>query len=314
MGFRVNTAADKQNNQALSYLTEKLKDPDAARDRVRDLIDELGNAVDYHPDWHPIITRAQGVLPGTERDTNLNSLYPELDHTIAFVRGFVTCPYGEERAEAFVAAASKIDGICARRLDAPLYADLACPVVVQAVGIDLAADGTIDGPQALRFFIKETAQWAQGAEVAETWWNIRDTLLGAPRGARSSLFVDQHAGGHMRKMLEAMNDSGMFGPIKESSLEMLSEAKRKKISQTLIEGAVDAWTKAGKPQEKFTFRLHGETCEGSVRDTWEDGYEENIDVKIGGYNLIASGFHYPGKGIWQPGEPRGKRALAEKFA
>lgn len=314
MQFRVNTAAEQQNNRALKYLADKLEDPEAGRMRVRQLIDELGNAVQYHPDWHPIITYAQGVRSGTERDTTLNSLYPGIDHTECFVRGFVTCPYGEDRAEKIVAEAEKIDGIYARRLDMPLYADTACPVIVQAFDIDLAADGTIDGPQALRFFINDIARLAQHAQVAETWWNIRDCLLGSPRGARSSLFVDQHAGGHMRKILEAMNDSGMFGPIKESSLEMLSEPKRQKISQTLIEGAVEAWKKAGKPDEKFTFRLRGETCEGVVRDTWDDGYEESIIVKINGFDLHTSGFHYPDKDIWEPGEPRGKRALAEKFA
>ncbi len=314
MQFRINTAADKQNNHALRYLADKLSDPDAGRDQVRALIDELGSAVEYHPDWHPIITRAQGVQPGTEQNTSLQTLYPGLDHTIEFVRGFVTCPYDPARADNVVAEANEISGIYARRLDEPLYADDACPVVVQAPDMNLAVDGTIDGPQALRFFVKDIARLAQHAEVAETWWNMRGALLGAPRGARSSLFVDQHAGGHMRKILEAMNDSGMFGPIKESSLEMLSEAKREKISQTLIEGAVAAWTKEGKPKDKFTFRLRGENCEGNVRDTWDDDDEYNISVKIGDYDLHTSGFHYPGKGIWQPGEPKGKRALAEKFA
>src|SRR3546814_9233054 len=79
------------------------------------------------------------------------------------------------------------------------------------------------------------------SRVAETWWNVRSLILGSPHGSRSSLFVNQHTGVHMRKILEAMNASGMFGPIKESSLEMLSQKKRDAISETLIRTAVANW-------------------------------------------------------------------------
>src|SRR3546814_17303431 len=80
-----------------------------------------------------------------------------------------------------------------------------------------------------------------GAQVAETWWNVRSLILGSPHGSRSSLFVNQHTGVHMRKILEAMHASGMFGPIKEASLEMLSQKKRDAISETLIRTAVANW-------------------------------------------------------------------------
>lgn len=319
MPFRMNTTADKQNNEAIRYLADNLSDPDAGRSQVEALIEELGNVVDSHPDWHPLITAAQGVMPGTEGYTSPDSMYPGMDHTRYFVRGFVTCPYDDTAADRLVAFVDGSEhepfyGISARRLDAPLYSDKAYPVAVWADEIELADDGTVKSRQALRLFLKETAQWAQHAQVAETWWNMRHALLGAPRGSRSSLFVDQVTGGHMRKILEAMNDSGLFGPIKESSLEMLSRKKRDQISDTLIRATVDAWTQAGKPKEKFSFELRDETCEGKVRDTWEDNHELIIDFRIGGYDLHTTGFHYPGKDIWQPGEPKGKRKLAEKFA
>src|SRR3546814_20682300 len=83
----------------------------------------------------------------------------------------------------------------------------------------------------------------------------------------SSLFVNQHTGVHMRKILEAMNASGMFGPIKESSLEMLSQKKRDAISETLIRTAVANWD---GENSSFDFELRGETCTASVRDPWND--------------------------------------------
>jgi homoserine acetyltransferase len=86
----------------------------------------------------------------------------------------------------------------------------------------LEGDGTIRSRDALVWFSQQSALEAERAEVAETWWSIRSNILGGPHGSRSSLFVNQHTGVHMRKILEAMNASGMFGPIKESSLEMLS--------------------------------------------------------------------------------------------
>src|SRR3546814_9022491 len=85
--------------------------------------------------------------------------------------------------------------------------------------------------RSLAWFVQLSAAEATGAQVAETWWNVRSLILGSPHGSRSSLFVNQHTGVHMRKILEAMNASGMFGPIKESSLEMLSQKKRDAISE-----------------------------------------------------------------------------------
>ena len=114
----------------------------------------------------------------------------------------------------------------------------------------------------------------------------------------------------MRKILEALNNSGMFGPIKETSLDMLSEKKRDKISETLIRTAVTNWDKSSK---KFDFELRGETCQAEVRDTWDDGEELSIRVKIGDYDLYASGFYYEKEDRTTHTDPTGKQAVAEKF-
>ncbi len=154
------------------------------------------------------------------------------------------------------------------------------------------------------------ASEAADAKVAETWWNIRSYILGCPHGSRSSLFVNQHTGAHMRKILETMNDSGMFGPIKESSLDMLSQKKRNAIGETLLRTAVKNWDREAL---SFSFELRGETCRASLRDTWEDNEELSVRVVIGEHDLYVSGFYYPARDEITNIDPRGKRHLAEKF-
>ena len=108
----------------------------------------------------------------------------------------------------------------------------------------------------------------------------------------------------------AMNDSGMFGPIKESSLDMLSQKKRDAINETLLRTAVENWDKRS---EQFEFELRGETCKVKIRDTWEDGMELSIRVEIGKHDLYISGFYYPEDDRTTYVDPTGKRKLAEKF-
>jgi hypothetical protein len=310
MEFRAPTIALQMNTRAINYLTKNLNDPQAGRRRVERLIEELGNAVDSYPDWHPILT-----APPRNSGEHVSSLmqvktYEELDHTTEFVGGFVTCPYSDDAADRLVDAVGQIPGLRASRLDDPLYSDQAYPVVVAATNVELEADGTIRSRDALVWFAQQTAGEASNAQVAETWWNIRSYILGRPHGSRSSLFVNQHTGTHMRKILEAMNASGMFGPIRESSLDMLSRKKRDAISETLIRAAVNKWDKTSS---QFTFELRGETCKASLRDTWDDNFELSVRVQIGSYDLYVSGFYYPNENKITHVDPIGRRQLAEKF-
>ncbi|MCF8503924.1 MAG: hypothetical protein K9G59_03340 [Caulobacter sp.] len=310
MEFRSPTVAAQQNVAAITYLTKSLSDPAAGRAVVEELIAELGNATDRYPDWHPILT-----CPPRDSREHRSSLqqigaYGGLDHTIEFVRGFVTCPYSEEDADRLVNAVNAVPNLRAHRLSEPLYSDKAYPVVVAAWNVELEGDGTIRSRDALSWFVSLTASEAANAQVAETWWNIRSYILGSPHGSRSSLFVNQHTGAHMRKILEAMNESGMFGPIKESSLDMLSQKKRNAIGETLIRTAVTNWDRTAP---SFTFELRGEACKASLRDTWEDNEELSVRVEIGEHDLYVSGFYYPSRDEITNVDPRGKRQLAEKF-
>lgn len=310
MEFRAPSVATEQNANAVKYLTNSLNDTEAGQRAVEDLILELGNAVDGYPDWHPILTSPKNGSTGHVAYLSQVEGYAGIDHTVEFVKGFITCPYSEDTARNIVDTVNKISGLSAYQLEIPLYADSAYPVVVSATNVVLEADGTIRGRDALTWFTQQTVKEAWDAQVAETWWNIRSYILGRPHGSRSSLFVNQHTGVHIRKILEALNNSGMFGPIKESSLDMLSQKKRDKISENLIRTAVTNWD---KHSEKFEFELRGETCKAEVRDTWGDGEELSIRIKIGEYDLYASGFYYEKDGRITHVDPIGKQALAEKF-
>jgi hypothetical protein len=310
MEFRAPFIAAQQNVDAIAYLTKNLTDAAAGRQMLEGLLNRLGNAVDSYPGWHPIMKAPQQSSANQKSSLSSLSVYKGLDHTIFFVRGFVTCPYSENIADQLMDAVNKVPQLHAYRLQEPLYADNAYPVVIEAREVELEADGTIRSRDVLAWFTQQLAENAKRAEVAETWWNIRSNILGSPHGSRSSLFVNQYTGRHMRKILDAMNDSGMFGPIKEESLEMLSNKKRETISETLLRTAVTNWDRSC---ERFEFELRGETCKAAMRDTWEDGMELSIRVKIGDDDLYASGFYYADGDRMTDHNVRGKRALAEKF-
>lgn len=312
MEFRASNVAAEQNELTLKYLTKNLSNPEAGRRAFDDLVSELGSAVESFPDWHPILTAPDNDSPYDVSSLSEIPAYRGIDHTREFVRGFVTCPYSEDRADRIVEAVNKIPVLSAYRLDVPLYADNAYPVVVEALEIDLEADGTIRSRDAITFFAEKVVKEMRTAQVAETWWNIRSLILGRPHGARSSLFVNQHAGLHMRKILEALNNSGVYGPIKESSLEMLSQKKRDTICETLIQAALKARDES-KGSDEFEFELRGETCKASVRETWEDGEELSVRVIIGNFDLYVTGFYTKKGEQLSFQEPTGKRRLAEKF-
>ncbi|MDK2594433.1 hypothetical protein [Pseudoalteromonas obscura] len=310
MEFRFPTAAAETNSAALRYLTKNLADPEAAKDNCRHVFEELGNSIESYPEWHPILT-----YPAREQEEPFHLIsdlkaYKGVDHTVLFVKGFITCPYGEETAKNLIERVNSIQGLAAWKLDFPLYSDSAYPVLVKSVDIELEADGTIRSRDALAWCAQELVRNARNAQVAETWWNMKSEILGSPHGSRSSLIVNQHTGGHMRKILETLNNSGMYGPIKEWSLEMFSQKRRNTISETLIKAAISSWDGDAEP---FTFELRDELCKAHIRDTFDDGHELRINVTIGKDDLCVSGWYYTESKQLQVDEPHGKRALAEKF-
>lgn len=313
MEFRAPSVAEDLNTSARTYLTINLSNPDAGSKQFDALVKKLGNSVECYPVWHPILT-----APTNKRSygNTLNMLYEGSDHTSKFVKGFVTCPYSSVRADELVSLANSFPGIYAYRLTNPLYADNAYPVVVEAVDIELAGDGTICSRQAIALFVQETISHAKTAECAESWWDERTEILGLPHGSRSSLFVNQYTGGQMRKILDALNNSGVFGPLIEWSLDMLPKKKQNKICQTLMQTAFTKF-QLDKQAYEFEFELNGETCTVEINDAFNDGSELSIQIYIGDKDepsLRVSGFYYSNKGTFEPIDLKGKRAIAEKFA
>ncbi|OEE78618.1 hypothetical protein [Vibrio genomosp. F6] len=91
---------------------------------------------------------------------------------------------------------------------------------------------------------------------------------------------------------------------------MFSKKKREKISETLLKSALANYK---KQDGEFEFELHGETCKSQVCDTWGDGTEFSIRVDIGDYDLSVTGYYYPEKDNLESSDPKGKKAIAEKF-
>ncbi|MCY4302572.1 MAG: hypothetical protein OXC68_12670 [Aestuariivita sp.] len=320
MEFRANQASARLNSQTADYFTKDLSNSTEGLDAFQRVQERLGNVVESLPIWHPILT-APLERPLHHRHALSYStlpLYRPCDHTRQFVRGLLTCPYGEENADKLVKTINRVPGLSlnAERLDQPLYSDDAFPVLIEAIEVELETDGTIRSRDALTWFVQANVKYAHEATVAETWWNLRHFILGKPHGARSSLFVNDYTGRHMRKILETLNDSGMFGPIKETSLDMFSEQKRKAISQTLLRTALDTAAplkNVTTENRTFTFELRGETCHGCIRDTWGDGSEYSVKVNIGEFDLRVSGSYYPETDKLEHIDPTGKQNLAKKF-
>ena len=310
MEFRAPNVAKERNSEAIEYFTNNLSDKDQAKANLKVIIESLGDCVESFPDWHPIITAPQKGVYRKALYTSGIQAYENADHTRNFVRGFVTCPYSRDAADKLCEEVNKFSELHATRLPFPLYMDNAYPVVVEALEVKLEGDGTIRSRDAIRWFAENTISEASDAKVAETWWNIRSLILGTPHGSRSSLIVNQHTGVHMRKILEALNNSGVFGPIKESSLDMLTRKKRDQVSQNLIRAAVKNWD---QKSAEFNFELRDETCKARIRDTWDDGHELSIRVEIGSYDLLATGFYYPNEDRVTNTDPKGKQKLAMKY-
>jgi hypothetical protein len=310
MEFRASKSVEELKAKSLKYLTHGLQDVATGEAEFDKLTTQLGNCVESYPWWHPIITCAADAKNDEPMSMSDIELYKQADYTRYFVRGFVTCPYGEDKANELMRSVNSLEGLNAYRLDKSLYADNTYPVVVEAYNVTLDADGTLKNKDAIGWFMQTAVKNAHSAKVAETWWNMQGLILGHPHGSRSSLFVNQYTGGHMKKLLEAMNNSGMFGPVKEWSLDMLPEKKRKKISEILLRAAIDDWN--GKDQE-FTFTLRDELCKARINDTFNDGTELSIEVTIGKRGLVAKSFYDPKRNLLDPSDPNGKQALAKKF-
>lgn len=221
MAFRADEAARIRNEATENYLLLRPKDASAAdrahsRQRLADIVSEIGPAIDAYPSWHPLVCNHEDNQRELARVPNKECGYLGLDHTRFFSNGFITCPYGDgQRVIDSVNALPRhpVAIITAERLDVQFYNSSATPILVKCEWALELEDGMIPLSTAMPLFLEKEVPTCRTAQVAETWETMRPYILGTPHGSRSSLFINQEAGQAMKKVWESLINSGMFGPI-----------------------------------------------------------------------------------------------------
>lgn len=218
MAFRADEAAESGFESVRRYFVPRdlsAGDRKLAERALEDVVERCGPVVDAYPTWHPL-------MAGSRADDQVT--YPSdrcgfhgLDHTRYFVHGFITCPYGD--GEKVIRSASNIAGpkgihLIAEPIDAPLYGKGTTPILVKCEWMEeLEPNLTIPKSLAVPLMLeKEVPAW-RWSQVGETWNTMRPYLLGSPHGARSSLFVTQDTALAMKKIYEAIVETGMYGPV-----------------------------------------------------------------------------------------------------
>ena len=220
MAFRADEEAARGRNTAHRYLVSRWLDRSAiseSRECVDRLIDRLGPVVESYPTWHPLVAnhdpREVVTNPGSKCG------YLGVDHTILFRNGFVTCPYPDGDV-GVLESVSKLpsDGIAsihAERLDVALYHPDAVPIVVYCDwGRPMLADGKVPASIAVPMILEREVPCWRWSSYGETWESMCPYLIGQPCGSRSSLFVSQETGTTIRKIWQAIVETGAFGPLK----------------------------------------------------------------------------------------------------
>lgn len=219
MAFRADEAAKNGYERALRYLVPREisnKEKQRSQFEVEDLVLKCGPVVDAYPSWHPLVSsNNEEFCPVTTPHAKCG--YHGLDHTIYFVNGFITCPYGD--GQEIIDSVenlpfNSIATITAERLNVQLYHPKATPILVECIWqkpTDL--NKMIPKSVAVPLMLEQELPCWRSSEVAETWKTMRSYFLGSPHGSRSSLFVNQETGQVLKNIWNALIYSGMFGPI-----------------------------------------------------------------------------------------------------
>ena len=219
MAFRINESKYNGLQKAIQYLTNienngfSTKEREEGKSYLEWLTHRIGPVVDSYPIWHPLMTssRSKKVRPN---HPSAECGYYGLDHTILFAHGFITCPYtdGMDVIESVKALSkSKVAEISAVKLDYPLYAVGASPILVECHWkFGLESDLTIPSKVAVALMLKQALlDWEQ-SEYAQSWENISYCMLGSPHGQLSSLFINRETGLKMRKAWQAVCAAGVW--------------------------------------------------------------------------------------------------------
>lgn len=217
--FRANEAAKNGYEYLENYfLPRTLELTESERERSKqvllNIVKEYGAVIESYPTWHLLVwnnnsNRNDNTTP-SERCG-----YKGLDHTRYFANAFITCPYGDgQNVIDSVNALPKnlIATITAKRLDVKLYSLDTTPILVMCDWQKpLSIDGTIPLSIALPLILQKELPNLISAERTESWESMRPYLLGIPHGSRSSLFVNQETGQAIKKIWNALINTGVFG-------------------------------------------------------------------------------------------------------
>lgn len=218
MPFRAYEAAEQGLEKAKRYLIgTRVAAADRARceDVLIDIVEECGPVVDGYPTWHPLVWKHDDRQPETFPSERCG--YKGLDHTVAFTHGFITCPYDGGRAVLQSVEELRHDfaDITAEVLDVPFYNKSATPILVKCEwSKPLSSLKQVPKSLAVPLMMEMELPMWRWSKRAERWETMRPYLLGQPHGSRSSLFVDQETAMAMKRVYQAMIESGMFGPLK----------------------------------------------------------------------------------------------------
>lgn len=223
MVFRINESKYSGLQKAIQYLTNienngfSTQEREVGKSYLEWLTRRIGPVIDSYPIWHPLMTssRLKKVRPN---HPSAECGYHGLDHTILFAHGFITCPYtdGMDVIESVKALSkSKVAEISAVKLDYPLYAVGASPILVECHWkFGLESDLTIPSKVAVALMLKQALlDWEQ-SEYAQSWENVSYCMLGSPHGQLSSLFINRETGLKMRKVWQVINAAGVLGVTK----------------------------------------------------------------------------------------------------
>jgi len=221
MVFRADEAARTGFEEVMRYLIPRPRDADEAqragsKAALIEILNEWGPVVDGYPSWHPLVCNHDDRNPVTYPTERCG--YKGLDHTKYFANGFITCPYGDGQEVLDLVARLPYHpaaSIAAERLDVQLYNPSTTPILVKCNWEQpLESDGTIPVSIAVPLILEKEIPCWKWAKVAETWESMRPYFLGTPHGSRSSLFINQETGLSIKKIWDAVIQTGMFGPIK----------------------------------------------------------------------------------------------------
>lgn len=225
MAFRADEQSRIGREHALDYLLRNISPAERKQSQMilEHIIDTYGPVIQSYPSWHPLMSansdqRDLGRDPTTTPDERAG--YKGLDHTIYLRNAFITCPY--HGTEEVLASVKHLQGhrdatISAEALDIPLYNDGATPVLVKCEwNTTLEEEGTVPKQIAVGLFLEQEVPCWRWAQRGETWENMRHYILGAPRGSKSSLFVNQETGNALKTVYLSMLNAGLFGPIKDN--------------------------------------------------------------------------------------------------